>query len=156
MLGTALPAGDYTLTAVSYTADNAGGTVDETGGVTFTIADDATDGDLSIASLELVDANADAPIATIVDGSVFTAAEVPAGAGIMANVSDDAAVESVQFVLTGPNGLSVERIANGPAYSLFANDGPDLFGESLEAGVVHLERGRPLPVTMRRARAATR
>ncbi len=134
VLGTALPAGTYTLTATSYSADNAGGNVDETGSVTFTIVDDSAD--LGIASLTLVDAAEDVDVLTLTDGIVVT--DVPSHASIVANVADTTAVESVRFVLNGPGGLFVDRVENVAPYALLANNGGDFFGDVLPAGAYTL------------------
>ncbi len=129
VLGGELPAGTYTLSATSYSADDAEGSVDEMSTITFTIADDATVP--TIDGLTVVDADRDVTAFDLVDGGVYSVFEVPTSATIVAAASES---ESVAFELDGPDGLSVSSVENVSPYSIFANDGNDFFGGSLPAG----------------------
>ncbi len=130
VLGSQLPAGMYTLTATSYLADNALGGTDETGSVTFTIADDAATP--TVDGLFVFDADSNTSAFELTDGGSFNAGDVPANATIVANASGG--TESVAFLLTGPGGLSVSSVENVAPYSIFANDGDDYFGDALPVG----------------------
>ncbi len=130
VLGGELPAGTYTLTATSYLADDAQGGTDETGSVTFTIADGPT-----VLALSVFDADTDASVFELVDGGSYAAADVPTNATIVATASD---TQSLRFLLTGSDGLSVDRVENVAPYSLFANAGEDYFGQSLPVGTYRL------------------
>jgi hypothetical protein len=129
VLGDVLPAGTYTLTATSYTADDAGGSVDEVGSVTFTIADIAL-------SLQVVDTAADTIDGPLVDGGSYAAADF----SVVATPSAPASVRSVQYVLRNElGGLIASRVENIAPYALFANNGFDYFGEPVTTGRYTLE-----------------
>ena len=134
-LGLMLPAGDYSLSATAYAADDAGGDSLGNDVVRFSIVDDVDA--RRVLSLSLVDADSDATVLELVDGMTVDAGDVPTSASVLA-VTDPATVGSVRFMLDGPGELFRDHVEMIRPYTLFENLGGDYFGGALPAGAYTL------------------
>jgi hypothetical protein len=83
----------------------------------------------TIIRLELMNAQTDAIIRTLTDGT-----EICDDRSISIKAVTDQCVDSVDMVLSGPNAYRFSKNEKNPPFFLFANDGDDIFGRTLATG----------------------
>ncbi len=126
--GSEFPQGSYALKATPYSENNLGGTEGISRTIGFTIVSSA---EIAVTDFVLVDADTNADIMALVDGSVVEISQLPTtNLNIRANATE--AVESVQLALSGTNSSS--RKENAAPYALFGDSNGNYNAGALPAG----------------------
>ena len=83
-------------------------------------------GEASPLELILIDATSGDEVSSLIDGTVVNLATTDVSSFTVIAASENSAIESVAFELTGP--IERTQLENVPAYALFGGDGPGSFG----------------------------